>query len=79
MVRNPGYLVTTKNGLQGRTYHSKGLINGKIPVYLLICHICGGEGIHTSDCGAKIGGFSMVSNKARLCEKNSLTIKGFID
>jgi len=31
---NPGYLVETKNGKKGRTYHSKGLINGKIPVYI---------------------------------------------
>lgn len=29
-----GYLVTTKKGLQGRTFHSKGLINGKVPVYI---------------------------------------------
>jgi len=29
-----GYIVTTKKGLKGRTYHSKGLINEKLPVYL---------------------------------------------
>lgn len=29
-----GYLVTTKKGLKGRTYHSKGLVNEKLPVYL---------------------------------------------
>lgn len=79
MAKNPGYLVTTKRGLQGRTYHSKGLINGKVPVYLLMCHICGGEGEHTFDCSATIGGFSMVSDKAMLCEQDSLTMKGFID
>ena len=33
-MRNSGYLVTTKTGLKGRTYHNKGLINGKVPVYL---------------------------------------------
>jgi len=32
--RNKGYLVETKNGLIGRTYHSDPLINGKQPVYL---------------------------------------------
>lgn len=33
-MKNSGYLVETKDGKHGRTYHSKGLINGKIPVYL---------------------------------------------
>lgn len=32
--KNAGYIVKTKTGKMGRTYHSKGLINGKIPVYL---------------------------------------------
>lgn len=31
---NSGYLVTTKKGLTGRTYHRDNLINGKQPVYL---------------------------------------------
>ena len=30
---NSGYLVTTKKGIQGRTYHKDALINGKQPVY----------------------------------------------
>ena len=30
---NSGYLVTTKKGLKGRTYHRDDLINGKQPVY----------------------------------------------
>lgn len=31
----PGYLVEhIKLGLTGRTIHSKGLVNGKIPVYI---------------------------------------------
>ena len=34
MSGNSGYLVITKKGLRGRTYHSKGLINSKVPVYL---------------------------------------------
>lgn len=28
-----GYLVETRSGKRGRTYHTKGLINGKVPVY----------------------------------------------
>ena len=79
MNDNSGYLVKTKTGKQGRTYHNKEMINGKIPVYLLMCHICGGEGEHTSDCGANIGGFSMVSDKAMLCSPDSLKLIGFID
>lgn len=34
MSKDSGFLVTTKNGKKGRTYHSKGNINGKTPVYL---------------------------------------------
>lgn len=29
-----GHMVTTKKGLKGRTYHSKGWVNDKLPVYL---------------------------------------------
>lgn len=29
-----GYVVETKDGKRGRTYHKKGLINEKVPVYL---------------------------------------------
>lgn len=32
--KTPGYLVETATGNIGRTYHSKGKIKGKIPVYL---------------------------------------------
>ena len=35
-MKDSGYLVRTKEGKKGRTYHSKGLIKGKIPVYLEI-------------------------------------------
>ena len=44
-MKNPGYLVETKNGKTGRTFHNKGLINGKVPVYIdgeqipLLCDI----------------------------------------
>lgn len=31
---NQGYIVETKNGLIGRTFHSDPLVNGKQPVYL---------------------------------------------
>jgi hypothetical protein len=31
---NSGYLVTTKTGLVGKTYHKDELINGKQPVYV---------------------------------------------
>lgn len=31
---NAGYIVKTKSGKIGRTYHNKGMVNGKIPVYL---------------------------------------------
>lgn len=31
---NQGYIVETHDGKTGRTYHHKGLINKKVPVYL---------------------------------------------
>lgn len=31
--KNAGRIVTTKNGLKGRTYNYKGRVNGKVPVY----------------------------------------------
>ena len=34
MSKNSGYLVETKLGKRGKTYHSKSLINGKIIVYV---------------------------------------------
>lgn len=34
MRGNPGYAVELKDGRLGRTFHSKGMINGKVPVYL---------------------------------------------
>jgi len=79
MSKDPGYIVITKTGKKGRTYHKKEPVNGKIPVYLYICHICGGEGDHTPDCGAKVLGFTMVSERAILCDSETLKLKGFID
>lgn len=32
--KNAGLLVRTKKGLEGRTYHNQGLVNGKQPVYI---------------------------------------------
>ena len=31
--KNAGYIVETKTGLRGRTYHSEGLINNKVIVH----------------------------------------------
>lgn len=32
--KNSGYIVTIKeSGKQGRTFHRKGTVNGKVPVY----------------------------------------------
>ena len=36
--KNAGYLVETKTGLKGRTYHNKELINGKAIVYTEKCN-----------------------------------------
>jgi hypothetical protein len=32
--KNPGYLVETKTGINGRTYHREGLVNKKMIVHV---------------------------------------------
>jgi len=34
MGMNSGYLVKTKNGKEGRTYHREGLVNKKMVVHI---------------------------------------------
>lgn len=34
MKKNPGYIIETRDGKIGRTYHNKQFINGKCPVYI---------------------------------------------
>lgn len=68
---NAGYLVTTKTGKRGRTYHSKGLVKDKVPVYL--CE----EEKETKIPGLKV--CVRYSAVATLCDKDSVTINGFID
>jgi hypothetical protein len=36
MSKDSGYLVETKTGKQGRTYHKDALVNGKMVVYVQI-------------------------------------------
>lgn len=36
MSKNSGYIVETKSGKQGRTYHREGLVNKKMVVHLEI-------------------------------------------
>jgi hypothetical protein len=33
-MRNPGVIVQLQDGRKGRTYNSKELVNGKVPVYV---------------------------------------------
>lgn len=35
MSKNSGYLVETKSGKRGRTYHRENLVNQKMVVYLI--------------------------------------------
>jgi len=36
MSRDAGYIVKTKTGKEGRTYHREGLVNGKMVVHVEI-------------------------------------------
>lgn len=60
MSKESGYLVKTKKGKVGRTFHSKGEVGGKTPVYLET------EPLTYSD-------------KAILCETQTLKVIGYID
>ncbi len=67
--KKSGYIVETKSGKLGRTIHEKGVVNGKIPVYLAIK-------IH-EDKDVKIS--LLYSEKAILCNPATLKKIGFID
>ena len=60
MSGNSGYLVITKRGQRGRTFHKKEMINGKVPVYLEESRF-------------------KYSDKAILCDAQTLKMIGFID
>jgi heptaprenylglyceryl phosphate synthase len=66
---NPGYIVKTKSGKVGRTYHMRGIINKKIAVYL-----CIKEEQFEGDTF-----YIEFSEKAILCAPETLKMIGFID
>lgn len=70
-MRNSGYLVEHKDGRKGRTFHKKGTINGKIPVYFATKH-----GALEDDLANVPLEFS---DKALLCSPDNLKRIGFID
>ncbi len=68
-MKDPGYIVKTKAGKIGRTFHSKPLVNNKMPVYL-------------ATKIEKIAGIDNpveFSNQAILCHPQTLTQIGHID
>jgi hypothetical protein len=71
-IKKSGYLVESKSGV-GRTFHDKGLINEKVPVYLCTKF---GENEKLVP-GLKVP--LIFSDKAILCDPNSLKMIGFID
>lgn len=68
-IKKSGYIVETKTGKLGRTIHEKGLINGKLPVYLA-------TKIKETH-GVKIP--IEYSEKAILCDLKGVKQIGFID
>lgn len=70
-----GYLVETKGGKIGRTFHSKGMVNGKVPVYLGNDYEDINEGVDKSPFMFP----KSFSETAVLCDKDSLKVIGFID
>lgn len=67
--RRSGYIVKTKTGKLGRTFHDKGEVNGKIPVYLATV-----SGEYKGEQVPMI-----YSETAILCDPNGLKQIGFID
>ncbi len=68
-IKKSGYLVKTKNDKLGRTIHEKGIVNGKIPVYLCTR-------------SEYVNGFEVplaFSDKAILCDPATVKQFGFID
>jgi hypothetical protein len=69
MSSNSGIIVKTNTGRLGRTYNSKGLVNGKVPVYIATeSKIVDGVEIPIA-----------YSETAILCHAESLEQVGFID
>lgn len=68
---NSGHNVVTKNGKKGRTWHSKGLINGKLPVYLYT------KFEPTGISGMEIG--TETAETAILCDPATVKVVGYID
>lgn len=81
MQKNPGKLVETKSGKIGRTFNSKGLIKGKVPVYLATSFFGDHENAdiakEISDTFPKIP--KTFSEAGVLCDPESLKVIGFID
>lgn len=68
-MKNSGKLVITKNDQVGRTFDSKGLINGRVAVYLATAF-------------KKQYDFEFpteYSDKAILCEPSTLKVFGYLD
>lgn len=68
--KKSGYLVETKDGKLGRTIHGKGIINGKVPVYI------------ATKLSEEKHGIRMpleFAEQAILCDPKGLKQIGFID
>lgn len=80
MAKGSGYLVETKTGLLGRTYHSEKMVNGKVRVYLLDEPQL--ELFKKNDFLKQVA-FKKSSSKnvplKMLCDPHKLKVKGFID
>ena len=80
MQKNPGKLVETKSGIIGRTFNSKGLINGKGPVYLATSffgdHENAGIAKEIAETFPKIP--KTFAEDGVLCDPDSLKVIGFI-
>lgn len=68
-TKKSGYIVETKSGEIGRTFHKKQLVNGKVPVYIA------DKFSETEDFKIPIS----FKKDAILCDPATLKHKGFID
>ena len=72
-MTTPGHIVQTKSGKIGRTFRSKGMINGKVLVYIA-------TETKELNCDGKIVFHPVAySENATLCDPLGLKIIGFID
>ena len=71
MEKQPGKIVKTKSGKIGRTFNAKGVMNGKVPVFLV-------ESVEQPTGRSENDRFVKYAATAMLCDPAGLVVIGEI-